>query len=111
MLDRLLDLEQGVSARAERRVTGFPGGFPRILLVECVAQLAGIIAGHDQGEGGFLAALDRTEFLGDVREGDTLTVSARMIKSFGRLCLLEGEVRAGAVPLLKTALTIGIGRL
>lgn len=111
MIDRLLALEPGVSAMAERRVTSRPGGFPQVCLVECVAQLAGIISGHEQGEGGFLAAIDHAEFDGMVRSGDTLIITARTLKSFGRFVLIEGEVVCEGVVLVRTRLTLGIGRL
>lgn len=111
MLDRLLELEPGQSGRAVKRVTVCPGDFPQILLVECIAQLAGIVVAHEQGEGGFLATIDHALFDGTVQEGDTLTVSARIIKSFGRLCLVEGRVDAGERRLAEAQLTLGIGKL
>ena len=58
MLDRLLALEPGVSARAERLVTTVPEGFPQVYRVECIAQLAGIVSVQEEGEGGFLASID-----------------------------------------------------
>lgn len=111
MIDRLLELEPGVSARAERRVTSAHAGFAQVYLVECIAQLAGIVAVQEEGEGGFLASIDQAEFDGLIQAGDTLAVSARILKSFGRLVLIEGEVtREGAI-LLRARLTLGIGRL
>lgn len=111
MLDRLLELVPGQSATGEKRVTASPGGFPRFLLVECIAQLAGIAAVSEEGEGGFLATIDHAEFSGDVLEGDTLIVSARIVKSFGRLCLVEGCVDADGRCLAEAQLTLGVGRL
>ena len=112
MLDRILEVEHGVSARAEKLVTGPLDGLPRMLLVEAVAQLAGIAANHQEGEGGFLASLGRTEFGNfGVRAGDRLTVSVRILKSFGRLCLVQGTVECCGNRLVKTELTLGIGRV
>jgi len=112
MIDRILELEPGNAAKALRRVTGFPTGFPQVLLIECVAQLAGIAASLESGDGGFLAALDKSEFHGVVCGGDTLSISVRIVKSFGRLCLVEGEVwKEDDILLLKTSMTIGIGRV
>lgn len=111
MIDRLLDLEPGVSARAERRVSSAPAGFPQVYLVECIAQLAGIVAVQEEGEGGFLASIDHAEFDGVIQAGDTLTISARILKSFGRLVLIEGEVTCEGAILLRARLTLGIGRL
>lgn len=113
MLDRIIDLEPGVSARAELRVTSPLAPFPSVLLVECVAQLAGIAAGHQEGEGGFLASIDRAEFCPGTaaREGECLTVTARIIKIFGRLCLVEGAVECSGVKLVETRMTLGMGRI
>lgn len=113
MLDRILELEQGVSARAVKRVTSPLAPFPPVLLLECVAQLAGIAASSQEGEGGFLASIERAEFSPDVAvaAGDCLTVTAGIIKIFGRLCLVEGTVECGGVKLLETRMTLGIGKL
>jgi len=53
MLDRVLELKPGVSARARYRTSGSLQVFPQVLLVEAVAQLSGIAAVERQGEGGF----------------------------------------------------------
>jgi 3-hydroxyacyl-[acyl-carrier-protein] dehydratase len=112
MLDRILELEPGVSARAEKRVTSPLAPFPPVLLVECVAQLAGIAASQQAGEGGFLASIDQAEFCaGTARAGDCLTVTARIIKIFGRLCLVEGAVECGGEKLVETRMTLGIGKI
>ena len=111
MLDRLLSLEPGVSARAERRVTSGPAGFPQVYLVECIAQLAGIVSIREEGEGGFLASIDHAEFDGEILAGDTLTITAHTLKSFGRLVLIEGEVSCEGTVLARAQMTLGIGRL
>lgn len=111
MIDRLLALESGVSARAERRVTSVPAGFPQVYLVECIAQLAGIVSIREEGEGGFLASIDHAEFDGMVNAGDTLTITACTLKSFGRLVLIEGEVACEGAILARAQMTLGIGRL
>ena len=111
MLDSLTSLDPGSHASAVTRISGFPAGFPRILMVECVAQLGGIVSISEQGEGGFIASIDHAEFEGDAADGDTLTVSARIIKTFGRLFMLEGFVDRDGCRLLQTRLTLGIGRL
>jgi len=111
MLDRVLSLEPGVSAVAERRVTSSPTGFPQIYLLECIAQLGGIASVRDEGEGGFLASIDQAEFEGEVSAGDTLTITAHVIKSFGRLVLIEGNVTREGFTLARAQLALGIGRL
>ena len=86
-------------------------GFPQILMIECVAQLAGVVVAREGDEGGFLASIEHAEFSAPAAVGDLLTVSARVIKSFGRLFMIEGTVFSGANRLLSVRLTLGIGKL
>ena len=109
-LDRVVELEPGARAVARTDVSA-DEAFPQILLVECVAQLAGILTIQEQGEGGFLAAIDWAEFSGMPGPGDLLTISARVVKAFGRLFMVEGEVSRDNDRLLSVRLTLGVGRL
>lgn len=109
-LDRITTLEKGVQATALLEITS-QAGFPRFLMVECVAQLAGILTISEEGEGGFLAAIDHAAFTGNAVHGDTLKISASVVKSFGRLFLVSGCVSCDDRLLLETQLTIGVGRL
>jgi 3-hydroxyacyl-[acyl-carrier-protein] dehydratase len=110
LLDRLIELEPGLRAVAQTAVSA-ARPFPQVLLVESVAQLAGIFTIQQDGEGGFLAAIDLAEFSGFPLIGDVLIVSARVLKSFGRLFLIEGEVSCGENTLLRLQLTLGVGQL
>jgi len=110
LLDRVIELEPGVRAVALTTVSA-SRAFPQVLLVESAAQLAGIATIQQDGAGGFLAAIDRAEFGRVPLIGDVLTVTARVLKAFGRLFLVEGEVACGEVTLLKVQLTLGVGRL
>ena len=85
--------------------------FPQVLLVECVAQLAGVVAIQEEGQGGFLAAIEQAEFTAAPCPGDLLTVTARIVKAFGRLFLVEGGVERTGERLLSTRLTLGTGNL
>lgn len=111
MIDRLQSLEPGVGATAIRRVTDSPEGESQVLLLECIAQLAGVTAGHVEGEGGFLASIDHAEFGDSVVAGDTLVISVRVIKSFGRLVMVEGDVVCNGRQLVTARMTLGMGRL
>ena len=110
LLDRIIELEPGVRGVARTGVTA-THGFPQILMIECVAQLAGIVVAQSEGEGGFLASIDHAEYSGLAAVGDLLTVSVRLIKSFGRLFMVEGNVVSGAEQLLAVQLTLGVGKL
>lgn len=79
--------------------------------MESVAQLGGIAAAREGGGGGILAAIDRAEFRGTVRSGATLAVSVRVVKSFGPLHLVEGEVKADGETVVTTTLTLKAGTL
>lgn len=110
LLDRVLELEPGIRAVARTTVSA-SHAFPQVLLVESVAQLSGIVTIRQDGEGGFLAAIDQAEFGRVPLIGDVLTVTARVLKAFGRLFLVEGEVSCGENTLLKVQLTLGGGQL
>ena len=110
LLDRVVELVPGVCATARTNVSASCVS-PQVLLVECVAQLAGILTIQREGEEGFLAAINQAEFSRLPVAGDVLTVSARLLKSFGRLFMVEGEVSCGESTLLKVQLTLGVGRL
>ena len=109
-LDRIIELEQGNRGVARIGVTA-ARGFPQILMIEAVAQLAGIVVAKTEGEGGFLASINHAEFSGSANAGDLLGISARVIKSFGRLFLIEGKVVCDAEQLLSVQLTLGVGKV
>jgi len=110
LLDRVVELEAGSHAVARVAVSS-GNGFPQVLLMECIAQLAGILTIREEGEGGFLAAIDRAEFSGAPLPGDLLSVSVRVVKAFGRLFMVEGEVVCDGRSLVTARLTLGVGRL
>jgi 3-hydroxymyristoyl/3-hydroxydecanoyl-(acyl carrier protein) dehydratase len=74
-----------------------------------MGQLGGIAAGQHQGEGGVLAALGRVELPAEVEPGARLSISSRIVKTFGRLVQIEGEVRQGEKVIASATLTLAIG--
>ena len=112
LLDRIIELEPGMQAVASTDLTATAGaGYPQILMIECVAQLAGIVVAQVEGEGGFLASIDHAEFFGTAAVGDILNVSVKVVKSFGRLFMIEGNIVSGMDKLLSVQLTLGVGGL
>ncbi|MGE0156090.1 MAG: 3-hydroxyacyl-ACP dehydratase FabZ family protein [Geobacter sp.] len=111
MLDRVLEQQPGSFARARYRTSAALRSMPQVLLVEAVAQLSGVAAVERQGDGGFLATIDRASFGRPPLLGETLEVEARVVKAFGRLCLMEGRVTVADEELLNVTLTLGIGPL
>ena len=110
-MDRIIELDPGKTARGIVAVSAGTCRFPDLLMVEAMAQLGGIAAGHGPGEGGFLAAINQAEFTGSAAGGDTLEVSVQVVKSFGNLHMLEGTVTRGGSPLARAGLTLAVGNL
>jgi 3-hydroxyacyl-[acyl-carrier-protein] dehydratase len=81
------------------------------LLAEAIAQLGGIAAGREEGGGGILAAIDRAEFQGTVAAGDSIEITVRIVKSFGRLHLVEGEAFRDGVKLASATVTLKVGNI
>ncbi len=110
-IDRLLALEPGVSATGLKRISHDPAGFPPFFMIEAMAQLAGIAAAGESDEGGFLAAIDKAEISNSMNAGDTLQITARILKVFGRLYQVEGEVQVAGRTVATATMTLGIGKL
>jgi 3-hydroxyacyl-[acyl-carrier-protein] dehydratase len=111
VLDRILALEPGVSALARQRVTCGAPGYSPFLLIEAIAQLGGIAAALEDGGGGILAAIDRAELQGAPMAGDTLTIAVRIVKSFGPLHLVEGEISADGKIVATARVTLKVGTM
>jgi 3-hydroxyacyl-[acyl-carrier-protein] dehydratase len=110
-VDEILSLEQGVGATGLKVVTHDQAGYPGVLLLESIAQLAGIAAFQENGEGGFLAKVDHAEFAAWLHAGDRIIISARIVKAFGRLYLCEGEATVEGNKVASASLTLGVGKL
>jgi 3-hydroxyacyl-[acyl-carrier-protein] dehydratase len=74
-----------------------------------MAQLGGIAAAREEGGGGILAAIEQAEFSGSIKAGDSLTISVKIVKTFGQLHLVEGEVLCDGVKLAGARLTLKVG--
>lgn len=91
-VDRLTTLDPGKSGTGEYKIRGdevflrghFPGDpiFPGVLLVEAVAQLAGVVAQADPGQpplpGLKLTAMRAVKILGTGRPGDVIQLNAEI---------------------------------
>ncbi len=108
VLDRILSVEPGVSAVALQRRTADTHAHPPFMLVEAIAQLGGIAAAREDGGGGILAAIDHAEIHDVPKAGDTLTISVRIVKSFGPLHLVEGEVSADGKSVATATVTLKV---
>ncbi|WP_243373161.1 hydroxymyristoyl-ACP dehydratase [Geotalea sp. SG265] len=109
-VDKIIHRETGVSASGELVVTTDSGPFPPVLLIESMAQVSGIAAGQEAGVGGILAAISHGKLPVAVAPG-TYLAQARIIKSFGTLHLVEGEVSWDGTVVASATLTLGVGNL
>jgi 3-hydroxyacyl-[acyl-carrier-protein] dehydratase len=105
-IDRITSLTPGAAATGELAVGG--GYFPPVLLLEAMAQLGGIAAGQRQGEGGVLAALSGVTLPPSVPPETRLTVFSKVVRNFGALLLIEGEVRERDATLACATLTLAL---
>ena len=114
MIDRVLEVDPGVRVVAVKNVSvnepcfqgHFPGVpvFPGVLIVEAIAQAAGIVAMSAHPEMGrkvvYLAALDGFRFRKPVTPGDVLRISVeklnekRSVWKFGARVEVEGKLVA-----------------
>lgn len=108
-IDRITALDPGVSAAGLVQIASDCRAFPPVLLIEAMAQLGGIAAGQQEGEGGILAAFERAELPPEVRPGDRVMVEVRIVKGFGKLFLVEGQAVIGGEVAAKAQLTLAIG--
>jgi 3-hydroxyacyl-[acyl-carrier-protein] dehydratase len=109
-IDRVEELEPGVRCVAVKFVDPadpiFVGHFPAkpilpgVLLIEVVAQTAGVMLGSagPQGAGAgvaLLAAVNRFKFLKTVTPGQDLRVEIKKLTEIGKMACIEGTVWVG----------------
>jgi len=113
LVDRMLELEPGKRAVGLKNVTinedffngHFPGQamMPGVLIVEAMAQVAGVLMlshGENKGKLAVLAAMENVRFRKPVVPGDALITEVEVIqvrRSFGKVRMtarVEGEVVA-----------------
>lgn len=119
-LDRLLELEPGQRGVGEYLVRGdepflrghFPDDpmMPGVLLVEAVAQLAGVVAQDDPAiqplPGLKLTALQAVRIIGTARVGEVLRIEARVTGRLENLIQAEGSVSLEGRLLVRAQLSL-----
>lgn len=100
LLDRVVEVRTGRSARAVKNVTrddplvDAAGFLPPVLLAEALAQAAGIAAIGLHGRmTAVLARIERFRSRATVHAGDRLEISVRVLKIFGMIVKARGVVR------------------
>ena len=108
-IDRVEELEPGVRCVAVKFVDPanpvFAGHFPAkpilpgVLLIEAVAQTAGVMLGsaapQGAGELALLAAVNRFKFFKSVTPGQELRIETRKLADAGRMAYIGGTVWVG----------------
>jgi 3-hydroxyacyl-[acyl-carrier-protein] dehydratase len=119
-IDRLTKLDGGKSGAGEYTVRGdepflrghFPGEpiFPGVLLVEAVAQLAGVVAQSDPQipplKNLKLTALRNVKILGTAKPGETILLEARITGRLGHLVQAQAAARVAGEIVLTAELTL-----
>ena len=119
-LDRLTKLEGGQTGAGEYTVRGdepvlrghFPHNpiFPGVLLVEAVAQLAGVVAQSDPKvaplAGLKLTALQNVKIIGTARPGEMIRLEAKVTGRLGNLVQAQATAQVGGQTILTAGLTL-----
>jgi len=119
-IDRLLKLDPGKCGTGLYTVRGdepflrghFPGQpvFPGVLLVEAVAQLAGVVAQSDPGVAPLqrlkLAALRAVKILGTARPGEVIQLEASITGRFTNLVQARASASVNGNQVLQAELTL-----
>jgi len=120
-VDRLTALEPGISGIGEYSVKGdeyflrghFPGVplMPGVLMIEAVAQLAGVVAQSDPKIAPLqnlrLTALRAVKILGSATPGEVLTIEAQITGRLGNLIQARGKATVKGRAVLELELTLG----
>ncbi|HEY9855161.1 MAG TPA: 3-hydroxyacyl-ACP dehydratase FabZ [Stenomitos sp.] len=108
LVDRVLEVEPGQRAVAIKNVSvnepQFTGHFPErplmpgVLIVEALAQVAGIVLlqlEEYHGKLALFAGIDGVRFRRQVQPGDQLVMTATVMKIKGAICRIKAEARVG----------------
>jgi beta-hydroxyacyl-ACP dehydratase FabZ len=129
LLDRVEGLVPGASAIGFKNVTNnepffqghFPGEpiFPGVLLVECMAQLAGVVlrpseaVTRSSGSGAdlpYLLSVEKVKFRRLVVPGDTVVVEVSVLKKLGGMARVQATAKVRETVVASGELTVGNGR-
>lgn len=108
LIDRVVEIEEGKRIVAIKNVTinepcftgHFPGNpiMPGVLIIEMMAQTAGVIlllTEEHKGKLAYLAAVDKTRFRKPVLPGDTVILEAHLIKARSTMGWMKTMAKVG----------------
>ncbi len=118
LIDRILELEEGVRAVGLKNVTinepffvgHFPGRpiMPGVLIVEMMAQMAGIMLltlPENAGKLSLLAGVEKARFRKPVLPGDTLVATVSLLRARGNINWVKAETRVNGVLVCEAELS------
>lgn len=114
LVDRILEVEPGVSVTGLKNVTinepYFVGHFPDepivpgTMILETMAQVGGFIFELD-GYRGYVIGIKNAKFLRKVVPGDQMTVHMTVTQKFGGMCSASGTVTVGRTKVAAAEIT------
>jgi len=129
MVDKMLEIEEWKRGTGVKCVTYneyfFQGHFPQepimpgVLIIECMAQVAAIILSESQAKKDdsetlykpkYLLTVEKVKFRKPVIPGDTMFIEVTILKRFGELVRIKGEVRVNNEIVALGELTMGSGK-
>jgi len=121
LIDKVLEFEPGVSAKAVKNVTvnepHFLGHFPSehvmpgVLIVEALAQTGAVAIlslEENKGKIAYFAGIDKCKFKSKVVPGDTLELSVKIIKQKGPIGIGEAVAKVDGKVAVKAELKFAI---
>ncbi|MBI2413709.1 MAG: 3-hydroxyacyl-ACP dehydratase FabZ [Deltaproteobacteria bacterium] len=108
LIDRILELDPGKSAKGMKNVTinepfflgHFPGHpiMPGVLIIEAMAQVGGVLAFKSASVNNkvvYFMGIDKARFRKPVTPGDTLIITVAVTKSRGAIWAFKAEAHVG----------------
>ncbi|MEW6571725.1 MAG: 3-hydroxyacyl-ACP dehydratase FabZ [Nitrospirota bacterium] len=108
MVDRIIEIEEGVKAKGLKNVTvneeffqgHFPGQpiMPGVLIIEAMAQVAGILAfrsGANTGKSVYFMSIEKAKFRKPVIPGDQMILEVTIVQSRGNVWKFSANAHVG----------------
>ncbi len=122
LIDKVIELEPGVRAVAEKHLTGeeywFKGHFPQepvqpgVLMIEMLAQTGAVCAlslPENKGKIAYFGGIDKAKFRSKVVPGDTLRLEVEIIRSRGSVGVGKAVATVGGKKVVTAELTFALG--
>lgn len=117
LVDKILELEPGVSAVGIKNVTinepFFMGHFPDqpimpgVLVIEAMAQVAGVMAFHSgvEGKSVYFMSIDNAKFRRPIVPGDQVRMEIKVLKQRGNVWKFSGTATVDGKPVSEAEFT------